>query len=40
MPSSLFSKAVQCAGLESLAGQFWPLSLMFDTPALTPFLKL
>lgn len=30
-----FSKDVQWAGLESLLGQFWTLSLMFDSPALS-----
>lgn len=34
MPSFLFSKAFQWAGLESLTGWFWASNLMFDTPGL------
>lgn len=34
MPSFIFLKAVKEAELESLLGQFWPTSLLFDIPAL------
>lgn len=34
MPSFTFFKDVQSVGLESLAGQLWPLGLMFENRAL------
>lgn len=37
MPSFIFSKTAQWAGLQFFLGQFLPPNLMFDTPFLKGF---